>query len=125
MPYTGCDLSEQVPVMPQSHSADPWSTFLDPSDDRSGRHGTPAYLSEAHGHGHDADAGLSEPGRRVLDLLGSDREALPVEQVAQRLDMGLLDVAETLRALTTQGLIRVRQTGARETVELTGHESGD
>jgi hypothetical protein len=112
----------------QPSSADPWSNFLDPSDDRSGGQRTPAYLTEGHGHGPedtDADAGLSEPGRRMLNLLGSDRGALPIEQVAQRLDMGLLDVAETVRVLTTRGLIRVRQTGVRETVELTERESGD
>jgi DNA-binding MarR family transcriptional regulator len=115
--------------MRQPNSADPWSTFLDPADDRSGGPGAPAaYIAEGHRRDHgdaDLDAGLSEPGRRVLDLLGSDREALPIEQVAERLDMGLLDVAETVRALTTRGLIRVRQSGAGETVELTERESGD
>jgi hypothetical protein len=115
--------------MQQPHSADPWSTFLDPSDDRSGGPRTPAaFIAHGHGRGDDdtgTDAGLSEPGRRMLDLLGADREALPIEQVAERLDMGLLDVAETVLALTTKGLIRVRSTGVRETVELTERESGD
>jgi hypothetical protein len=118
--------------MRQPHSADPWSTFLDPSDDRSGGPRTPAaFIAEGHRHGDDTgtddtgtDAGLSEPGRRVLDLLGADREALPIEQVAERLDMGLLAAAETVLDLTTKGLIRVRQTGARETVELIEREPG-
>ncbi|MGI8334141.1 hypothetical protein ACRYCC_29660 [Actinomadura scrupuli] len=114
--------------MRQPSSADPWSNFLDPADDRSGGRQAPAYLTEGHGRGPedaDVDTGLSEPGRRMLSLLGSDRGALPIEQVAERLDMGLLDVAETVRALTSRGLVRVRQTGAKETVELTERESGD
>ena len=113
--------------MRQPHSADPWSTFLDPSDDRSGGPRTPAaFIAEGHRHGEDTgtDAGLSEPGRRVLDLLGADREALPIEQVAERLDMGLLAAAETVLDLTTKGLIRVRHTGVRETVELIEREPG-
>jgi hypothetical protein len=115
--------------MRQPHSADPWSTFLDPSDERTGRAGTPAAsIAEGHRRGFDdadVDAGLSEPGRRMLDLLGSDQRALPIEQVAESLDMGLLDVAETVRALTTRGLIQIRHSGVRETVELTQRESGD
>jgi hypothetical protein len=113
--------------MRKPSSADPWSTFLHPSDDRSGGPRTPtAFIAEGHEGGEaDIRASLSEPGRRVLDLLGADRGALPIEQVAERLDMGLLDVAETVRVLKTNGLILVRQTGTRETVELTERGSGD
>jgi hypothetical protein len=38
--------------------------------------------------------------------------------------MGLLAAAETVLDLTTKGLIRVRQSGVRETVELIEREPG-
>lgn len=110
--------------MKQPRSADPWSSFLDPQD---GFHHE-NYSTMGTGGGRpgappeEPRQPLTEPARRVLDLIQSEASEIPVRQLGERLGLGLLEVAEAVRLLRTRQLVDILHSGQDESVR--AHQSG-
>lgn len=116
--------------MRQPRSADPWSSFLDPQDGShhqrdasSGTGGGRAVTPEG-----EASQALPEPSRQVLALLQDHGGEVPVRQLAEQLDLGLLEVADAVRILRARHVVDVMHPGPRETVRVAAgytHPVGD
>jgi hypothetical protein len=116
--------------MRQPRSADPWSSFLDPQDGShherhasSGIRGGRVVVPEGEG-----PQALPEPSRRVLALLQDHGGEVLVRQLAEQLDLGLLEVADAIRILRARHVVDVMHSGPRETVRVAvgyAHQAGD
>lgn len=117
--------------MGQNRSADPWSTFLGP--ERAGRASGDHWAAARHaatgagaapgalpGGVSGPAADLSRKCRLVLDALTEEDGPLPVEGLHDRVGMSLLEVADTVRALSLAGLVEVIREGTAELVRLAG-----
>ena len=110
--------------MTQPRSTDPWSTFLDPA----GPARVPRRLNGPHQTHETPDRGttdgdLSDASRRLLALLVGERVLL-LDEVGDRLGLGLLDVAEAVESLRAQGLVAVVERDGAERIELTESRRG-
>jgi hypothetical protein len=98
-----------------SGSADPWSSFLVPSDSPPGATRAPTGFTGPARHDPETRE-LSPDSREVLGYL-ADRPPTPLDEVGEHVGLGLLEVAEAVKQLTSRGLVRVRTVGGQEQVQ--------
>ncbi len=101
--------------MRSSGSADPWSSFLAPSDAPPGSTKAPTGFTGAARRDPERPE-LTPDGREVLRYL-EGRPPTPVGELGEHTGLGLLEVAEAVRQLSARGLVRVRTVGGEERVQ--------
>ncbi|MQY02569.1 winged helix DNA-binding domain-containing protein [Actinomadura macrotermitis] len=106
--------------MRQNRSADPWSTFLAPTDREGAARSQaaresgmpPSFLP------HPAGPDPADACRKVLDQLASAHGPQTFDQIRYGTGLGLLEIAEAVELLRDRGLVSV-ESGTEEAVRLT------